>query len=274
MLTENNYLTKLASLEFYTEGPAIDTAGNIYFTTLTGGSIMKLDSHGALREWARTACPNGQIILENGDHLVCDSKMGKVLRFSKEGNFIRDESHETCAGVKVHVPNDLLIDSRGNLYFTDSIRHTGSVFFIGANGDEHLIETGLDYPNGLKLSNDGSVLYVAESYKNRIIKIRLNSTGYSIGGYEVFIDLPTNSSGEAIGNLPDGIDINKQGMMAIAHYGMQSVQLVSADGDLITSIDTNLPCTSNVYFENDNTLIVTGGYAEPGPGAVMKIKIN
>lgn len=265
-------LTKIADLAYYTEGPVADASGHVFFTTLTGGAIMRLDGSGSPREWARADCPNGQTILANGDHLVCDSIRGKVLRFSPSGNFVREETGPTCAGIPVQVPNDLLTDQEGNLYFTDSIRHDGSVFFVGHDGRESRVASGLDYPNGLALSADGRMLFVAESYRNRIIRIDLRDPAEG-SGHQVFIDLPRHPSGDPAKNLPDGIAINGRGLMAVAHYGMQAVQIVSPDGQLLSSHDSGMPCTSNVLFTDDNTLIVTGGYGEPGPGAVFRLEL-
>ena len=273
MMKNNNLLTQLAMVEAYAEGPAIDNEGNIYFTILTAGSIMKLDNNGVVSTWGKSAYPNGQIILSGGDHLICDGKLGKVLRFSPDGIFIRDESNETCAGVKVNSPNDLLLDGEGNLFFTDSIRHDGVVFFISSRGEEYAIATGLDFPNGIAISNDGKKLFVAESFKNRIISIDLTQGISSEMNYEVFIDLPLNESGNLVDNLPDGIAINQKGLMAVAHYGMGSVHIVDADGKLISTFDVEMKLTSNVYFLNDETLIVTGGFSEEGQGAVFKLCI-
>jgi gluconolactonase len=63
----------LAELPWYTEGPVMDADGNIYFTTLKGGSIVKIDVAGQLSNWASSACPNGQLILPGGDQLICES---------------------------------------------------------------------------------------------------------------------------------------------------------------------------------------------------------
>lgn len=272
-MKKKHEMITMAAVDFYTEGPATDQYGNIYFTMLSGENIMQLKADGEMLVWGKSSCPNGQIILANGDHLVCDSKLGKVLRFSPQGHLIGAASGEICAGIKVNVPNDLLMDDHGNLYFTDSIRHHGAVFCIAQNGEEIRIASGLDYPNGLVLSVDKKNLFVAESYQNRIISIPLNDLGRPSGEFEVFIDLPKNPSGNPIGNLPDGIAMNSQGIMAIAHYGMAAVQLVSTTGSLIETIDTGLACTSNVYFWDDQTLVVTGGSNEPGPGAVLQIKL-
>ena len=273
MMKKNNLLTQLAIVDAYAEGPAIDIDGNIYFTILNAGSIMKLDNNGVVTTWAKSAYPNGQIILSGGDHLICDGKLGKVVRFSPEGIFIRDESHETCAGIKVNSPNDLLVDEKGNLFFTDSIRNDGVVFFISSDGEEYAIASGLDFPNGIAMSNDGKNLFVAESFKNRIISIDLTHGISSEMKFEVFINLPLNESGNLVDNLPDGIAINKKGMMAVAHYGMGSVHIVDSNGKLISTFDVEMKLASNVYFLNDETLIVTGGFSEEGQGGVFKLTI-
>lgn len=273
MMKKNNLLNQLAIVDAYAEGPAIDIDGNIYFTILNAGSIMKLDNNGVVTTWAKSAYPNGQIILSGGDHLICDGKLGKVVRFSPEGIFIRDESHETCAGIKVNSPNDLLVDEKGNLFFTDSIRNDGVVFFISSDGKEYAIASGLDFPNGIAMSNDGKKLFVAESFKNRIISIDLTHGISSEMKFEVFVDLPLNESGILVDNLPDGIAINKKGLMAVAHYGMGSVHIVDSNGELISTFDVEMKLASNVYFLNDETLIVTGGFSEEGQGGVFKLTI-
>jgi microcystin degradation protein MlrC/sugar lactone lactonase YvrE len=266
-------LVRLASLDHYTEGPALDASGHIYFTTLTGGGIMRLTPEGLLSEWARTDCPNGQIILPDGDHLVCDSRSGRVKRISPDGRVISDASSEAYHAGHSVVPNDLVMGPNGYLYFTDSVRHDGCICCVGPDGRQWRLAEGLDYPNGIALSADGAWLYVAESYRNRILRFRLRSPGVVDGGYEVFADLPSNPSGDPVGNLPDGIAFNTAGQLAVAHYGMQRVQLLSPEGRLLGSYDSGMPCTSNVFFTDDHTLLVTGGYGEPGPGAVFLMRL-
>ena len=121
---------------FYTEGPVIDSSGNFFFTTLTGGEIMKVDIDGEQSVWAEMSCPNGQTILKNGDHLICDSKQAVILRFDSNGNFIRKEIEGYCVDSPISCPNDIISDSSGNIYFTDSVRHTGFVGFISNTSEK------------------------------------------------------------------------------------------------------------------------------------------
>lgn len=262
---------KIADLPYYTEGPVADGIGNFFCTTLTGGSILKINNRNEISEWAKSVCPNGQIILPEGDHLVCDIKLAAVRRFNPDGKFLKNEIEGFCSDFPVYAPNDLITDRRGNLYFTDSIRHKGKVCFLGIYGDQKIVAAGLDYPNGLVLSADENCLYVAESYKNRVVKIELKAPGSAGGSPDVFVNLPANPSGTEAGNLPDGLALHNNGELLVAHYGMQSVQLISDKGKLLLSIDTGMPLTSNLCFLDDHIIIVTGGFGEPGPGGLYKI---
>lgn len=259
--------SKIASLDFYAEGPVVDAVGNVYFTTLSGGIIYKYDINGQLSEWARSVCPNGQLILANGDHLVCDSKMAAVRRYQSDGKILEDLIMGACAGIKVNVPNDIVNDKHGNIYFSDSIRHEGKLFRIGADGRQKLVADALDYPNGLAVSADNQWLYVAESFKNRIVKIDLFS-----GCLENWVDLPRHGSNEPEKNLPDGLTIDEEGNIWVAHYGMQCLYQISPAGIIRQTIDSTMPLTSNTVFMNRKTMIITGGFAEPGPGGVVKIE--
>lgn len=261
--------TIIADLPCYTEGPVSDRDGNLFFTTLSGGAIWRVDSKGHLAEWAHSDCPNGQVILPDGDHVICDSKLGAIRRFSPNGQWIDDELAGYCAGERIQVPNDLVVAPDGTLFFTDSIRHAGGVFYQRANGQQGILATGLDYPNGLVVTPCENGLYVAESYRNRILRIDLGGAR----GVEVFANLPVHPSGRPESNLPDGLCITDDGLLWVAHYGMQALQVISGAGVLLDTIDTGIPLTSNVAWVTKQKLMVTGGFGEPGPGRVIIIEM-
>ncbi|WP_343702050.1 SMP-30/gluconolactonase/LRE family protein [Chitinophaga sp.] len=268
-------ISRLLDLPFYTEGPAVDADGNLYFTTLTGGTIGRLGTDGQYRPWGQAGCPNGQSILPGGEHWVCDTGKAAISRFSPQGEWLGHIIQASCAGVAFDTPNDLVVDAAQHLYFSDSVRENGKVCFVGAGGEQRIVAAGLDYANGLVLSADGSRLFVAESYRNRILHIALSGPGVAAGPPEVFAELPFNHNGY---NLPDGLAVDRQGRLWVAHYGMQAVHVLSETGELLFTIDTGMPLVSNLCITADNeegqTILVTGGYGEPGPGALLEIKIK
>lgn len=268
---------KRLDVPYYTEGPAVDQSGNFYFTNLTGGEIGRLDVQGNYIVWAKTGCPNGQLIRPDGSHWVCDPQRSAVYSVGSDGTIEKAIVERFCAGTIVHSPNDLIADSRQNLYFTDSIRTDGKVFFKGADGTERVVADGIDYANGLALSADENRLFVAESYQNRILVIELAEPGVPKSQARVFANLPTHPSGNPIHNLPDGLALDQQGCLWVAHYGMQAIQVLSASGEWRFSLDTSLPLTSNLCFVEDQldrqTVLVTGGFGEPGPGGVVLVTV-
>ncbi|MCW5927316.1 MAG: SMP-30/gluconolactonase/LRE family protein [Chitinophagaceae bacterium] len=256
----------MADLPFYTEGPVCDTEGNIFITAPAGEQIYQLHIDGSFSRWSTSGWPNGQAILDNGDHLICDSKLGVIRRFNPYGAWVADETKNFYNGQVITSPNDLAVLPNGGIYFTDSVRHQGSVWFKDPSGKQEIVADGLDYPNGIVFCMERNCLFVAESYRNRILKITLERKGKN--NVQVFADLPVHPSGNEIDNLPDGMDIDNNGNLWIAHYGMGAIQVLSAEGKLLHSIDTHLPLTSNIFLTAGKA-IITGGYAEPGPGAVM-----
>jgi gluconolactonase len=255
---------------FYTEGPVVDTAGNWFFTDLNGGSIIRISPEGVQSIWAKTTCPNGQALLPNEEHIICDSALGLLQRFDGNGNFIENIIDQSCAGELIQTPNDVIYDNKGNIYFTDSIRIRGKVGFINKSGSERIIARDLDYPNGLALSRNGQFLFVAESYQNRILAFPLNNEGIPLTDFSVVANLPTHPSNKCEKNLPDGLKVDQNGMIWVAHYGMGMIHQFSPDGELLQSIDIPFDLVSNLFIKN-NTIIVTGGFNEPGPGGIIEI---
>ena len=259
----------LLDLEYYTEGPVIDHQGNLFFTDLAGHHIWKWKNQ-AGKIWATGARPNGQGLLMDGSMLVCDSEAGCIIQYDLHGSEVKRMGEGVIGNIMVRCPNDIVIDHHG-FYFTDSVRHSGAVFFIGFDGVQILVADQIDFANGIAISPDGHTLFIAESYQNKILAMKLESPGRAVDK-KVFAELPRNPFNHQTGNLPDGIAFDPVGRLWVAHYGMQAVQVLSASGNLLATYDTGIPLTSNLCFMGTD-LIVTGGFAEPGPGRVSRLPI-
>lgn len=253
--------------DYYTEGPAVDDQGNLYFTDLAGKTIW-CHCNGFLNRWATGVRPNGQCIMENGDHLICDSDESLILQFDKEGSLLKKWEYDHIGRVKVRCPNDICVSNDGQgFYFTDSVRHTGAVYYQDFDGRSLVVADNLDFANGIAIDPADQYLMVAESYTNRIVKIALKEPGVRQGSPEIFATLPFHPGNKETGNLPDGIRLDPFGRLWVAHYGMQNVHVLSPEGELLRTYDTGIPLTSNLCFA-EYGLYITGGSGEPGPGAV------
>lgn len=262
--------TVIMDLDFYSEGPVVDKEGHLFFTDLAGHSIWQLKNNIA-NVWAKGVRPNGQVILKDESHLICDSSAGWVAHYNHKGDLIAKLGLGLIENVNVQCPSDITSNQYG-FYFTDSVRHHGAVFYIGFDGTRKVIATDLDYPNGIALSPDGKQLFVAESYTNKILKIGLEDSNESQRKIETFATLPFNTNKGETNNLPDGIAFDPIGRLWVAHYGMEAVQVLSKTGNLLATYNTGIPLTSNLCFSGTD-IIVTGGLKEPGPGRLSKLTI-
>lgn len=264
------HIETLIELDNYSEGPVIDRHGYLFFTDLAGKCIWRW-KNGVAEVWAVGTRPNGQVILDNGHHLICDSLTGWVGQYNAEGILLATMGNEKIEDVDIRCPSDITVDKSG-FYFTDSVRHTGVVFFVGFDGKKKVVAQNIDYPNGIAISPDGTHLLVAESYSNKILIIELESPGRMKGKARDFATLPFNQKNPKTGNLPDGIAFDPAGRLWVAHYGMQAVHVLSSSGDLLSTYDTGIPLSSNVCFDGPDA-IITGGFDEPGPGRVSRLTV-
>lgn len=259
----------------YTEGPVFDKQGCLYFSH--GEIITCRSPDGTTREWSRTGSPNGHKILPNGEHLVCDGSHHAVLRLDCDGAVLGYAAAGTVGNLQIRCPNDISLDPAGGFYFTDSIPQTGAVIYVAVDGSKSLVADAIDFANGVALSADRTRLLFAESKQNRILCVDLISPGIPKGDPYVFCDLPRNliSIGDEH-NQPDGIAFDADGRLWIAHWGMKSVHVVSANGQLLATYDGAQQLTSNLCFgaAKLDVLYVTGSSLGGSPGGVFCLDVG
>ena len=256
----------------YSEGVVVDYEGGLYFSH--GKIITRIAPDGQASAWADTGAPNGHKILADGTHLVCDASRHAVLLLDVTGKFLRNAS-DRSGNQPLRGPNDLTLDPLGGFYFTDpggsdEKNLIGTVHFVNSEGVTRTSAKGLAFPNGIVLRPDGKELLVAESKKNRILAYPVRLPG-QLDEPRVFVDLPAKGEGQ-IDNQPDGIALDADGNLYVAHYGMRQVQVVSPRGEVIRRYPGGHLTTSNVAFAGPNLdrLYMTGG----DPGALFRLDLG
>lgn len=261
----------------YTEGVVFDHGGNIYFSH--GEVITKIAPSRFATQWARTGAPNGHKVLADGTHLVCDASRHAVLHLDANGKMLPPASKE-CGGKELRGPNDLTLDPKGGFYFTDpggsdDKKPIGTVHYVDPKGKTHLVAEGLAYPNGIVLRPGGKMLLVAESKHNRVLAYSVLAPG-KVGKRMVFADLPKKGPGQ-IDNQPDGMCLDADGNLYVAHYGMGQVQVLSPEGKLLRRYKAGTLTTSNVAFGGPkmDQLYVTGamGTEQGSRGALFRLNL-
>ncbi|WP_270090452.1 SMP-30/gluconolactonase/LRE family protein [Sphingobacterium sp. SYP-B4668] len=258
----------MLTTDFYTEGPVIGKQGEIYVTNILGGQILRIDDRYTMDEWAVCKSPNGQFMSTGGDHFVCNTLDGTIEHYDSKGNFVKTWFKGKLDDHLVKATNDLWVKSDGSIFFTDSVRINGAIGYITPQGEAQLIKNGLDYPNGIVYDTLRNFLYVAESYQNRILKVDVSRTGAPV---EVLVDLPIHPSRRMVDNLPDGLAMDGNSHLLIAHYGMGLLHRYDLASRTLRSFHTQIPLTSNVAI-GDGCIVITGGMQEPGPGKIRILK--
>jgi len=158
---------RAAEVPALTEGPAVDRDGNVYFTELRAQRIYKLGTDGELtvfREKSHAA--NGLVIDPQGRLIACEGTAdGQPPRITRTdlGTGALEVLVDNYQGMPFRGPNDVTIDNKGRLYFTDTAG--GAVYRIDAPGQVARVLTTPDVerPNGLQISPDDKTLYIIES---------------------------------------------------------------------------------------------------------------
>lgn len=277
---------QIATVPTYCEGVVFDHRGTGYVSA--GDTIWQFGYDGKAKTWrtrkfAVTGAPNGHKILADGTHLVCDASRHAVLRLSAQGEPLPNAA-DACEGQPLRGPNDLSLDTRsGGFYFTDpgdsdENNLLGTVHYVDKNGEVSLIEKSLAFPNGIVLTPDGMRLYVGESKRNRVLKFDVLAPGV-LGPRTVLSNLPNKNEDDGqIDNQPDGMCLDADGNLYVAHYGMRRVQVLSKDGVLIRSLPGGNLTTSNVAFggRNMDQLFITGALEQGADslGGVFRIRLD
>jgi gluconolactonase len=262
---------EVAATTTFIEGPTVDRAGNVYFSEIMAQRILKLSPDGTLstyREKSNNA--NGLLIDPQGRLVACEGAtftrnkveakgIPRVTRTDLQTGKIEIliDSYE---GAPLKGPNDVTIDGKGRLYFTDLTG--GAVYRIDGPGKTARILTGLGRPNGIVVSPDDTKLYVADSFPvgegMRVVHAYDLQPDGTAKNHRIFYDF---------GNIRgiDGMSIDVQGNLYGAagslKGGQLGVHVISPQGKLIKIIPIPEDPISNDTFGGPDmkTLYVTAG---------------
>lgn len=161
---------KLARDFTFVEGPVWDGKGNLYFSDVRTKKIHRWTADGgvSLYKELEGGC-NGLRIDKEGNLLVCQPVGRSVVRISPKGEM--SVVADSYGGKKLNSPNDIWIDPKGGVYFTDP-RYGGMedlqqdgfhVYYVPPGGKEvKRVLDNLKKPNGVIGSRDGKKLYVTD----------------------------------------------------------------------------------------------------------------
>jgi len=167
---------RLISDQFlFTEGPAVNKKGEVFFTDQPNDKIWKYDLEGQLSVFMeKSGRANGLHFDRSGNLLVCADEQNQLWSIDKKGKItvlIAD-----LDGKKLNGPNDLWVDDNGGIYFTDPYYQRNywtrtkpeiekqNVYYLPAGKRKklRLALEDLKQPNGIVGTPDGKYLYVSD----------------------------------------------------------------------------------------------------------------
>ena len=241
----------------FTEGPAVDAAGNVFFTDQPNNRIIKWSMDGTYlhlhgRCWA---CQWSVYFDHQGNLLACADEKNQLWKISptKEVTVLIDDFE----GKRLNGPNDLWVDAKGGIYFTDPFykrnwwRHTEKeieeerVYYLSPDGQTlQVAATDLVKPNGIVGTPDGKTLYVADIGDKKTYRYQINADG-GLSNRTLFAEMGS-----------DGITLDHKGNLYLTGRG---VTVFDKNGTKIQQIATDDGWTANVCFggKKQKTLFIT-----------------
>ena len=260
----------------FPEGPVALSDGSVVLVEIARGTVTRVMPDGAVGVIAETGGgPNGMAVGPDGAFYVCnnggflwrteagltrpvlqasDYSGGRIERIDPDSGAV-SVLYDRCGEHKLRGPNDIVFDAHGGFYFSDlgkvraRERDWGGVYYAHADGGKivevtHPILT----PNGIALSPDERVLYVAETETARLWAFDLAEPGVirrqpfpspyggrlvcGLGGYQRFDSMAVEASGNVV----------------VATLISGQITVIAPDGRIVRQVPTGDVYTTNICF--------------------------
>jgi gluconolactonase len=255
-------ITKLHTGFKFTEGPAADRHGNVYFSDVQAATTYKVDKDGKLTKFREsTNNGNGLMVNAQGEIVTCEMKSGRVVAVSPDGKNVRVLT-DKYDGKRYNAPNDLVIDLQGGVYFTDPDfgapmprpQDKLGVYYIAPDGKVTRLIDNLAKPNGVILSPDEKTLYVIPTGSVEMMAYDVTAPG-KVGKGRVFCKLQLPPSGKGTGG-GDGLTVDTKGNLYIT--SVLGLQVFDPSGKHLGNIAfPEQPANVTFGGPNNRTLYVT-----------------
>lgn len=245
----------------FTEGPASDGRGNVYFTDIPANRIYRLDSAGKVSVFLEPSnhC-NGLMFNRHGKLFACemDGRLVSIDVASKQVTAVA----ATYNGQRFNAPNDLVLDQAGGIYFTDPRfrapepwpQGKEAVYYCDEKGTVTRLVDNLPAPNGVILSVDEKTLYVIPSMQKEMMAYPIQSPG-KLGEGRVFCSLRQREGAQRPGG-GDGLTIDTKGNLYIT--SALGLQVFDSQGKYLGTIEfPEQPANVTFGGKDNRTLYVT-----------------
>ncbi|PSL43088.1 gluconolactonase [Chitinophaga niastensis] len=253
----NNAHPELISKQFaFTEGPAADKKGNIFFTDQPNNKIWKYDTNGKLSVFLEKAGrSNGLYFDAKGNLIACADEKDELWSISPKGKVTVLVNN--FGGHRLNGPNDVWVAPNGGIYFTDPYYQRDywdrqqpdikeqKVYYLAPGAKKPVVAAAdIQKPNGIIGTRNGKLVYVADIGAGKIYKYTVNKDG-SLGHQQLFAE-----------KFTDGFALDNQGNLYLCGNG---ITVINKAGKEIGHIDIPESWTANACFggRNNDILFIT-----------------
>jgi gluconolactonase len=281
LVPQNTRIEKVADGFAWVEGPVWDKkARYLLFSDIPNNSIfswkdgkgitlyLKPSGYSGKEPFTgREPGSNGLTFDHQGRLLLCEHGDRRISRLEADGS--KTTLADRYKGRRLNSPNDLMVKSNGDIYFTDppfglpgAFDDPGreldfcGVYKLSTNGDLTLLTKELEAPNGIAFSPDEKILYVSDSGRRLWMAFDVKDDG-TIASGRVLLDgsnLGTDEPG-----VPDGMEVDIHGNIFGAAPG--GLYVIASDGTLLGMIDFGVATGNCTWGEDGSTLFVTANTA-------------
>ena len=253
-------LQQISNQFSFTEGPAVDKDGNVFFTDQPNNAIWKYGIDGALSLFLdKAGRSNGMYFDSDGNLITCADEKNEIWRINPDKKIT--VLYKAPKKARLNGPNDAWVDKKGGIYITDPYYQRpywkrkkpaieGQKVYYLPKGATTLIavEETLKQPNGIVGSPDGKWLYVADIGDGKTYRYAIQEDG-TLQNRELFVLKGS-----------DGMTLDNQGNLYITGDG---VTVFDKTGKQVEHIAVPAKWTSNVCFggTEKKTLFITASEA-------------
>lgn len=255
-LVQKNAEIELVSSQFsFTEGPAADGFGNVYFTDQPNDKIYVWNwKTNQIEEFLdKTGRANGTFFDQKGNLLTCSDENGEIWKINEDG--VAEVLTTSFEGKRLNGPNDLWVDEKNGIYFTDPLYvrdywknfkqeiQEKNLYYRNSEGKITKLDT-FTQPNGIVGSQKLKKLYVSDIDANKTYVYDIQGDG-KLTNKKLFCNLGS-----------DGMTLDNLGNLYLTGKG---VTVFNKNGEQIHHISVPENWTANVTFggENFSTLFIT-----------------
>jgi len=237
----------------FTEGPAANARGEVFFSDIPASKAYRIGLDGKASLFVEDSKKsNGQAFGPDGRLYAVATGEPKVI--------VYDASGKASTLAEGFVGNDIVVAHNGNIYVTNppapGSNDPSKVWLIKANGEKKVVDSGLSYANGVTLSPDQTLLYVADYRSHWVYSYQIQPDG-SLQYKQRYYWL--HESDATDGSFADGIRVDRDGRLYVATR--LGIQVCDQAGRVNAIIPTPNGRVSNLTFggESFDTLFATCG---------------